>query len=153
VSPMSLVSFLPPLALSMLSEGPIPDTGLARDCAAAVLFVDISGFTRLADVATTRFGDKAAEWLQEILNVCFAPIVDIVNGADGQVLAFPGDAALCLWPVPTPDPHADLLREATLRAVRSGLELREQLRLVQTIDRSPLQFRAAVTTGPIRAEM
>src|SRR5262245_7719848 len=61
VSPMSLVSFLPPLALSMLSEGPIPDTGLARDCAAAVLFVDISGFTRLADVATTRFGDKAAE--------------------------------------------------------------------------------------------
>jgi len=148
---MSLAFFVPELARSIVRDGPIPEAGLVRPLAATALFVDISGFTRLVDVVTERFGDRGAERLQEMLNACFHPIVEAVDGAGGQVLAFPGDAALCLWPLAPSE--ADRLTATTLLAVRCALRLRDQLTRLRTLDGIPLQLRAMVTAGRAAAIM
>jgi class 3 adenylate cyclase len=143
---MSLTSFVPRLALDLLGEGPVPDTGRRGQRGAAVLFIDISGFTALADIATTRFGDRGAERLQELLNNCFGPIVDAVDQANGEVLAFPGDAALCLWPVS----EGDALDGVARQAAGCALHLRQRLDRIRGFDDAPLRFRALLAAGSIR---
>jgi hypothetical protein len=145
---MSLIPYVPPLALAMLAEGPVPDIGRSATRSAAILFVDISGFSALVDAATVRLGDRGAERLQEILNACFAPIVEVVDGAGGEVLAFPGDAALCVWPVGPDDPVA--LDQVTRQAAECACQLRERLDRMAGFDDAPLRFRAVVAAGPIR---
>lgn len=143
---MPLTPYVPRLALTMLPDGPIPDSGRSVAECAAVLLVDMSSFTALAESATARYGDRGAERLQELLNQCFEPIVEAVAQAGGEVLAFPGDAALCLWPSP-PDPEA--LALATRRASACGWSLRQQLDGMRGFDDQPLRFRAVVTAGAV----
>jgi class 3 adenylate cyclase len=148
---MSLTFFVPQLARSLACEGPIPEAGLVRPLAAAALFVDISGFTALVDAVTDRFGDRGAERLQEMLNACFHPIVEAVESLGGQVLAFPGDAALCLWPLSLSE--SGRLAEATLLAARCALRVRDHVTRLRTLDNVQLQLRALVTAGTVDAIM
>jgi adenylate cyclase len=74
--------------------GEIKLGGELRD--AAVLFVDIVGSTRLA-------GETAPEQVVELLNEFFAVVVEVVESHGGWVNKFEGDAALCIFGVPTSD--------------------------------------------------
>jgi class 3 adenylate cyclase/tetratricopeptide (TPR) repeat protein/energy-coupling factor transporter ATP-binding protein EcfA2 len=61
-----------------------------------VLFADVSGFTPLV----TRLAEGGAggtERAQGILNAAFAPLGALVEESGGEILSFPGDAALALW--------------------------------------------------------
>jgi class 3 adenylate cyclase/tetratricopeptide (TPR) repeat protein len=148
---MSLAPYVPRLALALLADGPVPDIGRSAVRWAAVLFIDISGFTALVDAATTRFGDQGAERLQELLNACFVPIVETVDLAGGEVLAFPGDAALCVWPVGQNDHLA--LERATRKAEVCAVHLRDRLDGMSGFDELPLRFRAVVTAGPVHVSL
>ncbi|MEA2494065.1 MAG: adenylate cyclase [Thermoleophilaceae bacterium] len=75
-------------------EGEIKLGGELRD--AAVLFVDIVGSTRIAS-------QTAPENVVEMLNDFFAVVVEVVEAHDGWVNKFEGDAALCVFGVPTGD--------------------------------------------------
>ncbi|MEA2480810.1 MAG: adenylate cyclase [Thermoleophilaceae bacterium] len=75
-------------------EGDIKLGGELRD--AAVLFVDIVGSTRLAS-------ETEPEHVVEMLNEFFAVVVEVVEANDGWVNKFEGDAALCIFGVPTGD--------------------------------------------------
>jgi class 3 adenylate cyclase len=96
---MSLLPFVPRLALSLLHDGVAVPAGhpRVRSTQASVLLADVSGFTGLVDRIAGRYGDRGAERLQGILNDCFGPLTDLVDGSGGEVLAFPGDAALAIW--------------------------------------------------------
>jgi class 3 adenylate cyclase/tetratricopeptide (TPR) repeat protein len=148
---MSLAPYVPRLALAMLADGPVPDCGRSAGRWAAVLFIDIAGFTALVDAATTRFGDQGAERLQELLNACFVPIVETVDLAGGEVLAFPGDAALCVWPVGQNDNLA--LEQATRKAAECAVHLRDRLDGMSGFDEIPFRFRAVVTAGPVQVSL
>jgi adenylate cyclase len=74
--------------------GEIKLGGELRD--AAVLFVDIVGSTRLA-------GETAPEQVVDLLNEFFAVVVEVVESHGGWVNKFEGDAALCIFGVPTRD--------------------------------------------------
>jgi len=87
--------------------------GEARE--AAVLFVDLQGSTRLAE---TR--DPAE--VVALLNGFFAVVVDVVSSHRGWVNKFEGDAALCVFGAPLPDP------DATTHALASARTLRDRLR-------------------------
>lgn len=62
----------------------------------AVLVVDISGFTPLAQQMAEQ-GPVGAEILSTILGDLFGPLVQEVTEHRGDVLRFPGDAAICIW--------------------------------------------------------
>ena len=133
----------------MLGQGPVPESGRSIDTMAAVLFVDISGFTAMVDLITERFGDEGAERLQSLLNDCFTPLVETVDRSGGQVLAFPGDAAICLWPVH----ESGALEHAVVRATQCALHLRQQLDGLSSLAGIQLRIRSAVGAGAIQASM
>ncbi|HLT35607.1 MAG TPA: AAA family ATPase, partial [Enhygromyxa sp.] len=87
------LAYLPRLAVEQLIagvDGPTPMTG-------ALLFADVSGFSRIAVVLAER-GHQGAEILTELLNACFGRLIEVLEGYGGQVLDFVGDAVLALWP-------------------------------------------------------
>ncbi len=86
--------------------------GEARE--AAVLFVDLQGSTTLAEKR-----DPAE--VVGILNAFFAIVVEVVAAHDGWVNKFEGDAALCVFGAPLPDP------EAASRALAAARSLRDRL--------------------------
>ena len=68
----------------------------AREFDAALLFVDISGFTNLC----TRLDIDA---LQHHINSYFGVLIDVVTSYGGDVLRFAGDALYCAWSLHTSD--------------------------------------------------
>jgi adenylate cyclase len=82
---------------------------------AAVLFVDIVGSTKLA-------GETEPEQVVDLLNEFFAVVVGAVESHGGWVNKFEGDAALCIFGVPTTDEHcaANALAAARDLAGRLG---------------------------------
>ena len=89
-----LTSFSPALSLWELIE--LPDivkeaTTPASWCVdAALLFVDISGFTNLCT-------KLSVDCLQGHINRYFSLLIDVIVRSHGDVLRFAGDAVLCAW--------------------------------------------------------
>jgi class 3 adenylate cyclase len=83
---------------------------------AALLFVDISGFTRLC----TRLD---IDVLQRHINCYFGEMIDVVTSYGGDVLRFAGDALYCAWSLRSGAMEAGTLTLATHAACRCALEL------------------------------
>jgi adenylate cyclase len=83
-------------------------------CEAAALFVDLERSTALAE---TR--DPAE--VVRLLNSFFEVVVAVVGSHSGWVNKFEGDAALCVFGVPLPDP------DAASHALAAARELRDRL--------------------------
>lgn len=73
-----------------------------------VLFVDLRGYTRFAEV-------NPPEQVVDMLNRFFAVVVSVVNREGGWVNKFEGDAALCIFgaPMDQPDHASRALRAAS----------------------------------------
>jgi adenylate cyclase len=87
----------------------------------SVLFVDVVGSTALAE-------QRAPADVVALLNRFFDAVVRVVDAEDGWVNKFEGDAALCVFGAPIPQPdHA-------ARALRAAVTLREALQAVDGLD-------------------
>ncbi len=64
---------------------------------AAVVIIDISGFTRASEILCTDNSLGGVEALSSLLNYCFGAITDIVDHFGGDVIRFAGDALICAW--------------------------------------------------------
>lgn len=97
-----------------------------------VLFADLEGFTRLAELA-------APPRLIEVLNAYHALMVRQIKAHGGTLNKFLGDGVMALYNTPLPQPdHA-------LRAVRTALAIRDALpRFYETLEPD---FRLAVNVG------
>ena len=94
-------AFVPALVRRRLAQGPsFIGQPSADSFPASVLFADLSGFSTLAERLAER-GPRGAEDLKDLLNLFFGRLVDLVHRHGGQVVSFPGDAALALWPAST----------------------------------------------------
>ena len=90
---------------------------------AAVLLIDISGFTRL----TERLAEHGAAGLEEltgVLNGYFDRLIERISEHGGDVVKMAGDALIALW---TTSEAGDSLASATLRAVECGRLLQETM--------------------------
>ncbi|MEG4940396.1 adenylate/guanylate cyclase domain-containing protein [Microcoleus sp. F4-D5] len=94
----NLASFLPIRVLNCFAADP---TALASPASgsfeAAVLFVDISGFTAL----TERLAQKGSIGVEELtthLNAYFGQLIELIIAHKGDVVKFAGDAMLAIWP-------------------------------------------------------
>ncbi len=68
-----------------------PSSRRNRVVDAALLFVDVSGYTALTE-RLAALGRVGSEMLTDIVNTCFERLIDDVIAADGHVLRFGGDA-------------------------------------------------------------
>ena len=63
---------------------------------AALVLLDIVGFTRLADHFALN-GDRGAEQLSDLLNNCFTELLDVAHNYGADVASFTGDGFLLVW--------------------------------------------------------
>lgn len=112
---------------------------------AAVLFMDVSGFTALSE-ALTRQDHSGSEQLTEILNAFYERMVATIEQAGGYVVKFSGDAITAIFP-------ALQDRDALADALHCGLEqINIAHRLPTTVVEGqdfPLRVKVGVSEGPL----
>lgn len=109
----------------------------------AVMFADISGFTRLAEQCAQK-GDVGVEQLKNILNDYFGRLISIVREHGGDIVKFAGDALIALWHGSDKD-----LSEATLKATLAGWQLQAQLSDYRAENGDPLRLRVVIAAGEV----
>ena len=114
--PELLVPYLPRLSIDWLAERP-GDTFRVEP--GTVVFVDISGFTKLSE-GLAKHGTVGAEELTATIGTCFVALLDLAVAYGGRLLKFGGDALLLYF---AGDAH-----EA--RGCRAAVEMRRALRTV-----------------------
>jgi class 3 adenylate cyclase/tetratricopeptide (TPR) repeat protein len=107
-----------------------------RSVDATLVFVDISGFTRLSE-RLARQGRIGAEELTDAIGTCFAGLLGVAYTAGGTLLKFGGDALLLLF---AGDGHA-------LRGCRAAVGMRRELQQVGRIDSSAGRIRLGMSIG------
>ena len=74
-----------------------PKSSSPRVVTAALLIVDVSGFTALSEDAKRRLGSEGVETFSLALSTFFSIMIDLVNDYDGDVDCFAGDAVLIVF--------------------------------------------------------
>lgn len=108
---------------------------------AAVLFLDIAGFTEITD----RFAQQAengAEQLSELLNDYFTTLTDVVDAFGGDIVAFTGDGFLAAW-------NADDAARATRVAAQCALALQHEMEMRSKWADVPIRQRISVDVGTV----
>lgn len=89
-----------------------------RSVDAALLFVDVSGYTALTERLST-LGRVGSETLTDIVNTCFERLIDDVIAGNGHVLRFGGDALFIAFIGPDRVGRAAATAMAMQRTIRS----------------------------------
>jgi len=108
-----------------------------------MVFVDISGFTKLSE-KLAKVGKLGAEEIANSIDSCFAELLDVAYRDDGSLLKFGGDALLLAFTGSDPEEHAE-------RACRAALGMRRRLREIGRLEtaggRVTLRMSVGVHTG------
>ena len=113
-------SYVPRLLLRQLAEDPERRTWTVDG---TVVFVDISGFTKLSERLAKK-GKEGAEQVTEAIEACFTDLLAVAYANGGGLIKFGGDALLLLF---QGDDHEAL-------ACRSAVWMRRSLREVGRIE-------------------
>jgi class 3 adenylate cyclase/tetratricopeptide (TPR) repeat protein len=138
---LALDAFVPALLRRRVALHRVPTGPVVERFQAALLLADLSGFSTVAEHLARR-GPRGAEDLKDLLNLFFGHLVDTVHGYGGQVLTFPGDAILALWPADDGD-----VSYAARLATRCALEAQETMARLPSDVR--LRMRAGIGAGEV----
>jgi class 3 adenylate cyclase/tetratricopeptide (TPR) repeat protein len=103
-----------------------------------VLFADISGFTALAETMDP-------EDVRQVMNVCFAQLVPVVETYGGTIDKFIGDEIMALFGAPI------AYENDAERAVRAALAMQEALAAFNTAQGTTLGLHCGLNTGLVIA--
>ncbi len=143
----TIVSYLPKLALRRRLEDPAPPSEPELDYhEAAVLLVDVSGFTKLTEMLAQR-GPEGAEEMTRALNSYFSELIERVHFHGGDILKFAGDAMLVFW---TARDHGLSLPDLTRRAAKCALVMQDEVGTVNPLPDVTLRFKAIIGAGKMR---
>jgi class 3 adenylate cyclase/tetratricopeptide (TPR) repeat protein len=118
----------------------------SEECPCAVLFADISGFTRLTE-RLARKGAAGAEELTAALNSYFGRLIEIVCDFGGDVLKFAGDALLAIFEDQAPEAS---LKDASIRAVAASLKIQREMQDFPEVEGTKLSLKIALAAGDLR---
>ncbi len=143
--PLSLIdtlkSYIPEVLQKRIAADPTPpNKPFGENYQAAVLFVDISGFTALTEQFAAK-GPSGAEDISAMLNDFYGQWINIIKTYGGDIIKFAGDGLLVIW-------QYNNLEKATLLAAQTALEARKKLEHFRVGDRT-LSTRIALGTGQI----
>jgi len=148
-----LASYVPKLIQKRVAADPSPiESPVAEVIHAAVLFADISGFTRLTE-SLAEVGPAGVETIANVLNDYFGQLIDIVHQYGGDVVKFAGDAVIAVWTFSSADGTAGSVTRAdqwqwTMRAAECAIEIREKLSNYK-VENDNLYLKLAVSTRSI----
>jgi class 3 adenylate cyclase/tetratricopeptide (TPR) repeat protein len=129
--------YLPRLLLQWLVTSP---AARWQDVEGSIVFVDISGFTKMSE-RLARQGKAGAEEVTDVLGPVFARLLAVAYGNGGGLIKFGGDALLLLFTGPDHAGHA----------ARSAHGMRRELREIGNIPTSAgsvrLRMSVAVNSG------
>jgi class 3 adenylate cyclase/tetratricopeptide (TPR) repeat protein len=117
----TLASYVPRTVLRRLSMGPAASEPGAERFPAALLMIDITGFTPITDAAVRR-GPAGTEQLSRSLNSYLGSVIDLVEAHGGDIAKVVGDALIPVWPASDGD-----LPAAARRAASCGLAIVSEL--------------------------
>jgi len=129
----SATPYVPRILLRHLQEDPESQWWTTEG---SVVFVDISGFTKLSE-KLAKIGKEGAEQVTDAIETCFTDLLAVAYANDGSLIKFGGDALLLLF---EDDDHV-------ANACRSAVWMRRALRDVGRIEipgGSHLQLRMSV---------
>lgn len=137
----TLKSYIPDILQKRIAADPTPpNKPFGESYLAAVLFVDISGFTALTEQFAAK-GPSGAEDISAILNDFYGQWINIIKAHGGDIIKFAGDGLLVIW-------QYNNLEKATLLAAQTALEARKELENFRVGDRT-LSTRIALGVGQI----
>lgn len=115
----------------------------------AVLFADISGFTRLTESLDEQ-GAEGSEEITQVLNRCFRPMIDILASESGEVVKFSGDALMVMFPA---EDHGlpMSVRRAKQAAIRLQQQVAEQAVMETSIGEIRLSMKIGIGCGEVLA--
>jgi len=135
----ALASYLPKLLVERANDGRISGVEpSSEEFEAALLFADVSGFTRLTETLTAR-GPAGTEHLTQVLNLYFGQIIDLVDQWGGDVVKFAGDAMIALWMSP----------DGAKQATACALALQRRLHHYDVGDGLHLSMKVGVGAGKV----
>lgn len=137
----SFARFVPRLVLQELVHRGLPECPGAAVRQGAVLFADLSGFSRLAERLAAD-PDAGAEQLSRILNARLGELLRLVDSHRGDVLKFAGDAFLAFW-----SEEEGELAGPVLRASRCALGM--QALFTETGGDDRVDLRVGVAAGEV----
>ena len=89
----SLRPYLPRMLIDWLAQAP---GTMLREVDGTIVFVDISGFTKMSE-RLARNGKVGAEEVTEVIGSVFARLLSVAYGEGGGLIKFGGDALLLLF--------------------------------------------------------
>ncbi len=141
----SLGSFLPRVQHRLIAAGrTLANAPFEEHRSGAILLVDVSGFTELAERFTAG-GEGGAEELSRVLNAYFGGVSRIVTGHSGDVIAFAGDAVLAVWLASTPEE----MEASAYQAIRSAKTIQSEMAALRLPGNMILRQRASVAAGDL----
>jgi class 3 adenylate cyclase/tetratricopeptide (TPR) repeat protein len=111
--------------------------------AGALLFVDVSGFTKLTEHFSAA-GPEGAERLAGAFDACFGRMFERIVERGGDVLAFAGDSVLALWPAPD-----ERLAASVRDAAECGRQLLADFHGLALPEEHTLKLRGALGAGAL----
>ncbi|MEL6469233.1 MAG: CHASE2 domain-containing protein [Cyanobacteria bacterium J06623_4] len=129
-------------------KGEILDQGelAAQNLTATVLFMDIRGFTGIAEILPSQ---KLLPWL----NQYFETMTDCIMENGGMVDKYIGDAIMAVFGAPVPRTHPDEIKADAIAALTAAIEMHDRLTLLNcqlTAQRLPtIKFGIGIHTGPL----
>ena len=140
----TLSSYVPQAVLRRIAAtSTLPDEPHSDRSPAALLMVDISGFTALTEAAV-RQGPAGTERLSRALNAYVGQIIDLVAEHGGDISKIVGDALLTVWLAADGD-----LATATRRAAQCGLAITAKLGQLELETDLSLSLKAGVCAGEV----
>ena len=142
-----LASFTPGrLCLRFTEQDPHIPLPSGDDVPCALLFADISGFTRLTERLAAK-GPVGAEELTLALNRYFGDLIEIVGEYGGDVLKFAGDALVAVFEDRIP---GAALRDAAARATSASLIIQRKMQNFPEVEGTKLSLKTVLVAGDLR---
>ena len=140
----TLASYIPAAVVRHCIDAPEPLKGpLITDTDAGSLFLDISGFTPLAE-SLAELGGEGSEKLTSLLNAYFGKLINIVDAHRGEVVSFAGDAFVAIWPRPRSGNSPEEILE---RVISTAIEMQRAQPELQEAVGASLAFKLGVGIG------
>jgi class 3 adenylate cyclase/tetratricopeptide (TPR) repeat protein len=142
----TLSSYVPQAVLQDVAS-PLPDRGEAHAerFAAAILLIDITGFTALTASAVA-LGPAGTEGLSRSINAYLGQIIEVIHAHGGDIAKIVGDALMPVWPVGEED-----LATVARRAALCGLEIATELGEVEVEGDARLSLKVGLCAGEVAA--
>lgn len=135
-----LATFVPALLRRKLSQSSAV-TPAHMPLRGALLFADVSGFSKLAE-RFAKDGPEGAERISSCLNSYFSNLISRIEAHGGDVFKFAGDALLAFWPDAEGRPGA-------VAAAHCGLEVQRDMTRVLVAEDVYLSTRLGIGTGAV----